>query len=104
MGALKGEMMGLKIFFDGKLVNKEEAVVSVFDHGLLYGDGVFEGIRSYGSLVFKLAEHVDRLFESAHTLMLKIPMTKAETKGEMQLNVWSLGKIDPALLKGVGGK
>jgi branched-chain amino acid aminotransferase len=68
--------MSLKIYLDGKLVDKEKAVVSVFDHGLLYGDGVFEGIRSYDRLVFKLREHIDRLFESAHTLMLKIPLDK----------------------------
>lgn len=66
--------MGLKIYLNDKLVNKDKAVVSVFDHGLLYGDGVFEGIRSYSGLVFKLKEHLDRLYESAHTLMLEIPM------------------------------
>ena len=70
--------MALKIYLNGKLVDASEAKVSVFDHGLLYGDGVFEGIRSYGSRVFKLKEHVDRLFESAHTLLLKIPLTKKE--------------------------
>ncbi len=70
--------MGLKIFLDNKLVDKEDAVISVFDHGLLYGDGVFEGVRSYNGLVFKLKEHLDRLFESAHTLMLDIPLSKAE--------------------------
>ncbi|OIO38140.1 MAG: branched-chain-amino-acid transaminase [Candidatus Omnitrophica bacterium CG1_02_49_16] len=68
--------MGLKIYLDGKLVEKSEAVVSVFDHGLLYGDGVFEGIRSYDCLVFKLSEHLDRLFESARTLKLEIPLSK----------------------------
>ena len=70
--------MGLKIYLNGKLVEGSEAKISVFDHGLLYGDGVFEGIRSYGSLVFKLKEHIDRLYESAHTLLLKIPLTKQE--------------------------
>jgi branched-chain amino acid aminotransferase len=70
--------MSLKIYLDGKMVDKAQATVSVFDHGLLYGDGVFEGIRAYGSLVFKLKEHVERLYESAHTLMLTIPMTRAE--------------------------
>ena len=70
--------MGLKIYLNGKLVDASEAKISVYDHGLLYGDGVFEGIRSYGSRVFKLKEHVDRLFESAHTILLKIPMTKKE--------------------------
>ncbi len=68
--------MSLKIFLNDRFVDKEEAVVSVFDHGLLYGDGVFEGIRSYDGLVFKLREHLGRLFESAHTLMLEIPMSK----------------------------
>src|SRR6185503_11231456 len=63
---------------NGKLVDKEQATVSVFDHGLLYGDGVFEGIRSYDGLVFKLSEHIDRLFESAHTLTLQIPLGKKE--------------------------
>ena len=70
--------MSLQIYIDGKWYPKEEAKISVFDHGLLYGDGVFEGIRSYGGLVFKLQEHLDRLWESAHTLMLEIPMTKKE--------------------------
>ncbi len=68
--------MSLKIYLDGKLVDEKNAVVSVFDHGLLYGDGVFEGIRSYNGLVFKLNEHLDRLFESAKTLMLTIPLSK----------------------------
>ena len=68
--------MGLKIYMDGQLVDKSQAVVSVFDHGLLYGDGVFEGIRSYNGLVFKLSEHLNRLFESARTLKLEIPLSK----------------------------
>ena len=63
-----------EIYIDGKWYPKNEAKISVFDHGLLYGDGVFEGIRSYGCLIFKLKEHLDRLYESAHTLVLKIPM------------------------------
>ena len=68
----------MKIYLNGAFVDRDKATVSVFDHGLLYGDGVFEGIRSYGGLVFKLREHIDRLFESAHTIMLKIPMTREE--------------------------
>jgi len=66
----------MKIYINGKFYEKQDAKVSVFDHGLLYGDGVFEGIRSYSRLVFKLREHIDRLFESAHSIMLDIPMTK----------------------------
>ena len=68
----------MKIYLDGKLVDEKDAKISVFDHGFLYGDGVFEGIRSYGFLVFKLKEHIDRLFESAHSIMLKIPLSKKE--------------------------
>ena len=70
--------MSLKIYLDGKLVDREQATVSVFDHGLLYGDGVFEGIRAYNGVVFKLSEHLDRLYESAYTLMLEIPLKKDE--------------------------
>src|SRR3990167_6504484 len=70
--------MGLMIYLNGKLVDEKDARISVFDHGLLYGDGVFEGIRSYNRLIFKLKEHIDRLYESAHTIMLKIPISKSE--------------------------
>ncbi len=66
----------MKVYLNGKFVDASKAVVSVFDHGLLYGDGVFEGIRSYNGRIFKLREHIDRLFESAHTIMLRIPMSK----------------------------
>jgi branched-chain amino acid aminotransferase len=66
----------MKVYINGKFYEKKEAKISVFDHGLLYGDGVFEGIRSYNRLVFKLKEHIDRLFESAHTIMLAIPLSK----------------------------
>jgi len=68
----------MKIYFNGKMLDRDKAVVSVFDHGLLYGDGVFEGIRSYDSLVFKLKEHVDRLYRSAEAIELKIPMIKSD--------------------------
>ena len=68
----------MKVYINGKFYDKKDAKISVFDHGLLYGDGVFEGIRSYNRLVFKLKEHIDRLFESAHTIMLEIPLTKEQ--------------------------
>jgi len=68
----------MKIYINGKFYEKNDAKVSVFDHGLLYGDGVFEGIRSYNSLVFKLKEHIERLFESAKSIMLDIPLTREE--------------------------
>lgn len=65
----------MKIYLDGKLVDKQDAKISVFDHGLLYGDGVFEGIRAYNGRVFRLKEHLDRLYCSAKAIMLEIPMT-----------------------------
>ncbi|MDD9973350.1 MAG: branched-chain-amino-acid transaminase [Candidatus Poribacteria bacterium] len=63
------------IYIDGEFLPKAEAKVSVFDHGLLYGDGVFEGIRSYNGRVFKLDEHLERLYDSAKSIMLQIPMS-----------------------------
>lgn len=68
----------MKIYINGKFYEKQDAKISVFDHGLLYGDGVFEGIRSYSRLVFKLKEHIERLFESAKSIMLGIPLGKEE--------------------------
>jgi branched-chain amino acid aminotransferase len=70
--------MGLKIYLDGKFVDEEEAKVSVFDHGFLYGDGVFEGIRAYYNSVFRMKEHIDRLYDSAQVINMQIPLTKAE--------------------------
>jgi branched-chain amino acid aminotransferase len=66
------------IYYNGKFVDKEEAKVSVFDHGFLYGDGVFEGIRAYNSRVFKLKEHIDRLYESANAILLDIEVSRRE--------------------------
>ncbi|HVU27564.1 MAG TPA: branched-chain-amino-acid transaminase [Verrucomicrobiae bacterium] len=65
----------MKIFIDGKFYNERDAKISVFDHGLLYGDGIFEGIRAYNGRVFKLKEHIDRLFYSAKAILLEIPMS-----------------------------
>ena len=66
----------MKIFIDGKYCDEKNAKISVFDHGLLYGDGVFEGIRAYNGRVFKLREHIDRLFCSAKAILLTIPMSR----------------------------
>jgi branched-chain amino acid aminotransferase len=66
------------VYLDGKLVERSKATVSVFDHGLLYGDGVFEGIRAYGGSVFRLADHIDRLYDSAKSIHLGISMSKPE--------------------------
>jgi len=68
----------MKIYIDGKFFDEKTAKVSVFDHGLLYGDGVFEGIRAYNGRVFKLAEHIERLFSSAGAILLKIPMSREQ--------------------------
>lgn len=68
----------MNIFVDGKFYNERKAKISVFDHGLLYGDGIFEGIRAYNGRVFKLKEHLDRLFASAKSILLTIPMSHEE--------------------------
>ena len=68
----------LLVYIDGEYYPKSQAKISVYDHGLLYGDGVFEGIRAYNGVVFKLKEHIDRLYRSAHTIMLQIPIPKEE--------------------------
>jgi branched-chain amino acid aminotransferase len=67
--------MSQLIYLDGKLVPKEQAVISVYDHGLLYGDGIFEGIRVYSGKVFRHKDHIDRLYESARAIRLEIPLT-----------------------------
>jgi len=67
-----------KIYIDGKFYSEADAKISVFDHGLLYGDGIFEGIRFYDGRVFRLGEHLDRLWDSARSICLEIPMTKEE--------------------------
>ena len=79
----------LQVYIDGAYYPKSKATVSVFDHGLLYGDGVFEGIRAYNGIVFKLKEHISRLYRSAHALKLKIPLTE---EGMIQAVVETLRK------------
>jgi len=77
-GAAARSTKSALVYLDGQWLDRESAKLSVFDHGLLYGDGVFEGMRVYGGKVFKLAEHVDRLFDSAQAIMLQVPMSRAE--------------------------
>src|SRR5580765_3209609 len=67
-----------RIYIDGKFYSEADAKVSVFDHGLLYGDGVFEGLRFYNGRVFRLEEHLERLWASAHSICLEVPMTRQE--------------------------
>jgi branched-chain amino acid aminotransferase len=69
--------MSSKVYISGKLLEKEDARISVYDHGLLYGDGVFEGMRSYGGKVFRLEQHLGRLWDSAQAIWLEIPMSQA---------------------------
>jgi len=71
----------MKIYLDGRFVDESEAKVSVFDHGLLYGDGVFEGIRLYGGNVFRLEEHLERFEYSAKAILLTLPLTRKELSG-----------------------
>jgi branched-chain amino acid aminotransferase len=84
----------LKIFISGKLYDKEDAKISVYDHGLLYGDGVFEGIRSYAGKVFRMAAHLDRLWDSAKAIWLTIPMTKAEMAAAIESTLAANGIKD----------
>jgi branched-chain amino acid aminotransferase len=70
--------MDPKVYIGGTLYEKADARISVFDHGLLYGDGVFEGLRAYAGRVFRLAQHISRLYDSARAIMLEIPMSQAE--------------------------
>ena len=74
----------MKIYIDGKYYDKADAKVSVFDHGLLYGDGIFEGIRIYNGKVFRLKEHIERFYESAKAIILEILMTKEEMKAAVE--------------------
>jgi branched-chain amino acid aminotransferase len=84
----------MKIWIDGKYYGKEEARISVFDHGLLYGDGVFEGIRVYGGRVFRLEEHVTRLYKSAKAILLAVPMTRDEMCRTVRDAVKENGTVD----------
>lgn len=68
--------MGQKIYLNGQFVSREKAKISVYDHGLLYGDGVFEGLRSYNGRIFRLQEHIDRLYKSAKYICLEVPITR----------------------------
>ncbi len=96
----------MKIYLDGKFVDSADAKVSVFDHGLLYGDGVFEGIRVYGGNVFRLEEHLERLEYSARALMLKLPLTRAEIRDATcetcRINGLKDGYIRLVVTRGVG--
>lgn len=84
----------MKIFIDGHFYNKQDAKISVFDHGLLYGDGVFEGMRIYNGKIFRLAEHVKRLFFSARQIHLEIGFSQEEIQEYCRLAVQENNKIN----------
>jgi branched-chain amino acid aminotransferase len=96
----------MKIYIDGQFLDKEDAKISVFDHGLLYGDGVFEGIRIYSGRVFKLKEHIERLFESAQAIAMTMPISVAEmteaTLKTVAINGLRDGYIRLVITRGIG--
>lgn len=96
----------MEIYIDGQFVPETEAKVSVFDHGFLYGDGVFEGIRSYNGKIFRLKEHVDRLYDSAKTIDMAVPVSKEEFADiiieTVRRNGLKDGYIRPIVTRGVG--
>src|SRR5213594_2508230 len=102
-----GSVLGMKIYIDGKFHDEKNARISVFDHGLLYGDGIFEGIRAYHGRVFKLKEHIDRLFYSAKAILLNIPLSHSEVMQSVietcRRNKIHDGYIRLLVTRGVGG-
>ena len=98
--------MNLRIYIDGNFYDQAEAKISVFDHGLLYGDGVFEGIRFYNDRVFRLDEHIDRLWDSARAIAMDVPMSKSEliaaTLETVRQNELHDGYIRLIVTRGVG--
>ena len=84
----------MKVWIDGRLVDKADARVSVFDHGLLYGDGVFEGIRAYRGRIFECDAHLDRLFQSAKAIRLSIPLSREQLRAAMEETMGANGLAD----------
>ncbi|WP_440953233.1 branched-chain-amino-acid transaminase [Methanococcoides sp. FTZ1] len=99
-------MSELLIYFNGEFVTKENATVSIYDHGFLYGDGVFEGIRAYNGRVFKLQEHIDRLYDSAKAIALEVPISKEEMSEAiletLRKNNLRDAYIRPIVTRGIG--
>jgi branched-chain amino acid aminotransferase len=95
-----------KVYINGKFYDKADAKVSVYDHGLLYGDGVFEGIRVYAGKVFKLAEHIERFYESARHIMLEIPLSRDQLRdailNTVRINAKHDGYIRLIITRGAG--
>ncbi|MCC6445901.1 MAG: branched-chain-amino-acid transaminase [Armatimonadetes bacterium] len=99
-------MSQTKVYINGQSIPKEEASLSIYDHGFLYGDGVFEGIRAYNGKVFKLDEHLDRLYGSAHAIMIEMPIPKPELRsailGLLRDNGLQSAYIRVSVSRGVG--
>jgi branched-chain amino acid aminotransferase len=98
--------MSVEVYINGKFYPKADAKISVYDHGLLYGDGVFEGLRAYSGRVFRIEEHMDRLYESARAIMLTIPMSKADliaaTRATVERNRLTDAYIRLVITRGAG--
>ncbi|MBA1342541.1 MAG: branched-chain amino acid aminotransferase [ANME-2 cluster archaeon] len=96
----------LQVYSNGDFVPQDQAVTSIYDHGFLYGDGVFEGIRAYNGRVFRLDEHIDRLYDSAMAIMLDIPLSKDEMKQAILETLRVNGLVDayirPIVSRGIG--
>ncbi|MCK4977743.1 MAG: branched-chain-amino-acid transaminase [Anaerolineales bacterium] len=90
--------MGLKIYLNGKYVDERNAKISIFDHGVLYGDGVFEGIRAYKGCIFRLKQHLERLYASAKYIMLKIPLTTGQI-ADVVVNTCRMNKIKDGYIR-----
>ena len=99
-------MSSPRVYINGKLFDKADAKISVYDHGLLYGDGVFEGIRIYNGKAFKLKEHVDRLFESARHIKLEIPLSREQMTQAINDTIAANQKVEgyirPLVTRGAG--
>src|SRR6476661_7886924 len=98
--------MSLKVYIGGKLLDKADAKISVYDHGLLYGDGVFEGIRAYNGRIFRAEHHLRRLYDSAKAIRLTIPLSAEQLKSAIQETVKANGFTDcyirAVVTRGVG--
>jgi branched-chain amino acid aminotransferase len=96
----------MKVYISGQLFDKADAKISVYDHGLLYGDGVFEGIRCYNGKVFKLREHLDRLYEGARAIKLEVPISKEQFAeaiySTLKANGIKDGYLRPLVTRGMG--
>src|SRR2546426_1115463 len=88
-----------KVYINGKLYDKADAKISVYDHGLLYGDGIFEGIRIYEGKIFRLREHIERLYDSARAIKLEIPMNREQMIEAVTSTVQANLRLSPGYIR-----